>query len=430
MNCIMKKFKQIILYILLFSLPLSIHSQSITLNECQDLARTNFPIAKQQGMIDQITKATIEALMAQYFPQFRLSGQASYQSDVTKIDLQMPEGIPKIDVPTMDKDQYKIYIDVSQTVFGGGSLGVQQQITRAEAETNKQQIEVELYKLRDKVNQVYFGILLADEQMKQAELLKNDLNTALDKVKVLVKNGVVLETEQLNLEAELIALNQNIQNIEFGRVSLFEVLVKLTGKELDKNTKLEKPSLPTKESTFVRPELTLIDYQKNTLSLQNLQLAALNVPEISLFLQGGWGKPGLNMFSTKFEPYYVGGVRFQWNISRLYTIIRDRRNIDTRLKMYDVEKEVFRLNNEIEQTQQRNKIAQLVSAIESDYKLIALRSKIKATSQLQLENGVITSTDFIREANAENQARQTKTLHEIQLLQAEFDLEQIGTNGF
>jgi outer membrane protein TolC len=319
-------------------------------------------------------------------------------------------------------------LDISQTVFGGGSLGVQQQITRAEAATNKQQIEVELYKLRDKVNQVYFGILLADEQLKQTELLKNDLNSALEKVKVLVKNGVVLETEKLNLEAELITLNQNIRDIEFGRKALFEVLNKLTGTELDNDTKLEKPIFASPNLNFVRPELTLIDYKKNTLSLQNLQLAALNVPEISLFLQGGWGKPALNLFNNKFEPYYVGGVRFQWNISRLYTIIRDRRNIDIRLKMYDVEKEVFQLNNEIEHTRQRNKIEQLISSIETDNKLITLRSKIKETSQIQLENGVITSNEFIREANAENQARQTKILHEIQLLQAKFDLDHITPN--
>lgn len=422
--------KHFLILILVFLSVFSGYSQSLTLTECQDSARENFPLAKQTGLIDQTTKATIEALMAQYFPQFRLSGQASYQSDVTKIDLKMPDGMPKIDIPTPEKDQYKVYLDVSQTVFGGGSLGVQQQFTKAEAEVNKQRIEVELYKLRDKINQVYFGVLLADEQIKQTNILKNDLNTALDKVKVLVKNGVSLETNQLNLEAELITLNQNVKNIELGREALLEVLGKLIGKELGKETLLTKPSSIQLKSDFIRPELTLIDLQKNTLSLQNRQLAALNVPEISLFLQGGWGKPALNLFSTEFEPYYIGGVRFQWNISRLYTIIRDRRNIDTRLKMYDVEKEVFQLNNEIEQTQQQSKITQLKSALKSDNELIELRSKIKQTSQIQLENGVITSADFIREANAENQARQTKTLHEIQLLLAEHDLEQIGTSGF
>lgn len=423
----MKRITAVLVLIFTF---FSVNSQTLTLDDCQDLARTNFPLSKQSGLIDQTTKATIEALMAQYFPQFRLSGQASYQSDVTKIDLKMPDGMPKIEIPTPEKDQYKVFLDVSQTVFGGGSLGVQQQFTRAEAEVNKQRIEVELYKLRDKVNQVYFGVLLADEQLKQTDILKNDLNNALEKVKVMVTNGVVLETNQLNLEAELITLNQNVKNIEIGRSALLEVLGKLIGRELNGNEQLIKPQSIHLKSDFVRPEITLIDLQKNTLNLQNRQLAAMNVPEISLFLQGGWGKPALNLFSTDFEPYYIGGVRFQWNISRLYTIIRDRRNIDTRLKMYDVEKEVFTLNNEIEHTQQKTKINQLKSALQSDNELIALRSKIKSTSQIQLENGVITSADFIREANAENQARQTKTLHEIQLLLAEYDLEQIGTGGF
>ncbi len=406
----------------------SVKSQEISLGECQQLARENFPLTRQQGLIDQVTKNTIEALLAQYFPQFRLNGQASYQSDVTKIDLQMPDGFPKIDIPTPEKDQYKVYLDVSQTVFGGGSLGVQQQITRAEAEVQKQQIEVELYKLKDKINQLYFGILLADEQLKQTEILKNDLNTALEKVKVMVKNGVSLETNQLNLEAELIALHQNRNNIELGRTALLEVLGKLTGKTWSSKTQLTKPDSFSPEIMNLRPELKLLDFKKTSLSLQNRQLAAMNVPEISLFLQGGWGKPALNLFSTHFEPYYVGGVRFNWYISRLYTIIRDRRNIENRLKMYDIERDVFNLNNEIEQTQQRGKISQLKSALQSDNELIALRSKIKQTSQVQLENGVITSSDFIREANAENQARQSKALHEVQLLLAEYELKWIGQN--
>ena len=414
--------KRLLFFIVIFLTILPVRSQEITLAACQEQARANFPLTRQQGLIDQVTKNTIEALMAQYFPQFRLSGQASYQSDVTKIDLNMPDGFPKIDIPTPEKDQYKLYLDVSQTIFGGGSLGVQQQFTKAEAEVNKQRIEVELYKLRDKINQVYFGILLADEQQKQTDILKNDLNTALDKVKVMVKNGVSLETNQFNLEAELITINQNIKNIELGRSALLEILGKLIGKDLDKDTQLTKPGTIRLKSDFVRPELTLIDLQKNTLSLQNLQLAAQNVPKISLFLQGGWGKPALNLFSTKFEPYYLGGVRLQWNISRLYTILRERRIIETRLKMYDVEKDMFTMNNDIEQTQQLSKINQLNLSLKSDDELIALRSKIKQTSQVQLENGVITSADFIRDANAENQARQKKALHEMQLILEQYHL--------
>ncbi|HRG03257.1 MAG: TolC family protein [Paludibacteraceae bacterium] len=414
--------KRLLFFIVIFLTILPVRSQEITLAACQEQARANFPLTRQQGLIDQVTKNTIEALMAQYFPQFRLSGQASYQSDVTKIDLNMPDGFPKIDIPTPEKDQYKLYLDVSQTIFGGGSLGVQQQFTKAEAEVNKQRIEVELYKLRDKINQVYFGILLADEQQKQTDILKNDLNTALEKVKVMVKNGVSLETNQFNLEAELITINQNIKNIELGRSALLEILGKLIGKDLDKETQLTKPGTIRLKSDFVRPELTLIDLQKNTLSLQNLQLAAQNVPEISLFLQGGWGKPALNLFSTKFEPYYLGGVRLQWNISRLYTILRERRIIETRLKMYDVEKDMFTMNNDIEQTQQLSKINQLNLSLKSDDELIALRSKIKQTSQVQLENGVITSADFIRDANAENQARQKKALHEMQLILEQYHL--------
>lgn len=404
-----------------------IHPQALTLQECQNLMRTNFPLAKQKGLIDEVTNTTIEELMSQYFPQFRLNGQATYQSAVTKIELNTPAGFPKLEIPTPEKDQYKLYMDVSQTVFGSSIFGIQQKITRAEAEQNKQQIEIELYKLKDKVNQLYFGILLADEQIKQTEILNNDLNTALAKIKVMVKNGVSLETNLLNLEAELITLNQNIRNINVGRKALLDVLGKLIGRGLNQDTQLSKPVSPALTASETRPELTLIDYKKSTLNLQNQQLIAQNVPEVALFIQGGWGKPALNMFSNKFEPYYIGGIRLQWNISRLYTFSREKQNINNRLKMYDIEKEVFNLNNQIERTQQRSKISQLENSLESDNELISLRNKIKQTAQVQLENGVITSAEFIREANAENQARQTKSLHEIQLLEAENNLKWINT---
>ncbi|MFV0390839.1 MAG: TolC family protein [Paludibacteraceae bacterium] len=422
----MKRIKYLTYIFLLSFFSFTVRAQLITIDECQDLARMNFPLTKQQGLIDQSTETTISALMTQYFPQFRLNGQASYQSDVTRVDITLPDGFPEINIPIPDKDQYKVYLDISQTVFGGSSLGVQQQMTRVQAEERKQQVEIELYKLEKQINQIFFGILLADEQLKQTEILKSDLNSALEKVDVLVKNGISLETNRLNLEAELITLNDNIQSIGIGRTALVDVLEKLTGKELQENVQPVKPSKANTETGIDRPELTLIDYQKNTLSLQNRQLTAMNVPNISLFLQGGWGKPALNMFSNKFEPFYVGGVRFYWNISQLYTLAQDKRNIETRQKMYDVEKEIFQLNNEVEQTRQQSKISQLQSALLSDEKLIVLRCKIKKTSQIQLENGVITSAEFIRDANAENQARQTKALHEIQLLSAEYDLRWIG----
>lgn len=422
----MKRIKYLTSIFLLSFFSFTVRAQLITIDECQDLARTNFPLTKQQGLIDQVTEATISALMTQYFPQFRLNGQASYQSDVTRVDITLPDGFPAINIPIPDKDQYKVYLDVSQRVFGGSSLGIQQQMTRAQAEERKQQVEVELYKVKKQINQIFFGILLADAQLKQTEILKCDLNSALKKVDILVRNGVMLETNRLNLEAELITLNENIKSMNIGRTALFDVLEKLIGKELQENTQPVLPSKVNPETGTVRPELTLIDYRKNTLSLQNRQLTAMNAPNIALFLQGGWGKPALNMFSNKFEPFYVGGVRFYWNISQLYTNAQDRRNIETQQKMYDVEKEIFQLNNEVEQIQQQSKISQLQSALQSDEELIALRSTVKKTSGIQLENGVITSAEFIRDANAENQARQTKALHEIQLLSAEYDLGWIG----
>ncbi len=413
--------KKIILNIALSFGVLLANAQTVTLEECQNAAQQYFPLAKQQSLIDQTAKNTAAALLSQYFPQIQINGQATYQSDVTKLALNLPQGFPALDVPTPDKDQYKVYADVSQTIYDGGVVASQRKLAAANSRVESGKVAVEMYKLKDRVNQTYFGILLMDTQLKQTDLLQTDLQTALDKVNVMVTNGVSLVSNRQNLQAEMLKVKQAREEIITSRQSLIKVLEMLTGKDISEKTTFVKPDsqLSTPKQ---RPELNLIDYQLNAVKLQNKQLTAQNIPKLGLFLQGGYGKPALNMFKNEFEPYYVAGVRLTWQLSRLYTLGKERSNLKMQEKSLEIQRDLFSLNQKITETQQNTEIQNLQNKLKSDDEIILLRTEIKKTSQVQLENGVMTASDFIRDANAENQARQTKSLHEMQLLLAEYNL--------
>jgi len=357
----------------------------------------------------------------------QVNAQATYQSDVTKIELgNLPAQMQSISFPIPDKDQYKAYVDVSQVLYDGGAITAQRKLVDANSRVEKEKVAVELYKLKDRINQTYFGILLMDEQLKQTDLLQNDLQTALDKVNVMVKNGVSLISNKQNLEAEMLKLKQNQQEIQTNRQSLIQVLALLTGKEMTENTSFAKPQSQLADEVAQRPELSLINSQLNTVKLLNNQLNTTILPKANLFFQGGYGKPALNMFKNEFEPYYVAGVRLNWQLSGFYTLGKDKDNLKIQQKSLEVQRDIFNLNQQIAEKQQNSEMQKLRDKLKSDDEIIALRSEIKKSSSVQLENGVLTSSDFIRDANAENQARQTKSLHEIQLLLAEYNLRWIA----
>ena len=419
--------KKIILITLLIFSIISAYSQIITLQECQDLAQQNFPLVRQQYLIEQTAKNSSSAVLSRYFPQVQVNAQATYQSDVTKIELgNLPTQMQSISFPTPDKHQYKAYIDVSQVLYDGGAITAQRKLVDANSRVEKEKVAVELYKLKDRINQTYFGILLMDEQLKQTDLLQNDLQTALDKVNVMVKNGVSLISNKQNLEAEMLKLKQNQQEIQTNRQSLIQVLALLTGKEMTENTSFAKPQSQLADEVAQRPELSLINSQLNTVKLLNNQLNTTILPKANLFFQGGYGKPALNMFKNEFEPYYVAGVRLNWQLSGFYTLGKDKDNLKIQQKSLEVQRDIFNLNQQIAEKQQNSEMQKLRDKLKSDDEIIALRSEIKKSSSVQLENGVLTSSDFIRDANAENQARQTKSLHEIQLLLAEYNLRWIA----
>ena len=389
----------------------------ITLEECYNLARRNYPLVKQQELIQKSKEYSIENISKAYLPQLAINGQATYQSEVTEIPVKLPNTI----IPALSKDQYKIYAEVNQTVFDGGVKRLQKQSIDVDAAVDQQKIEVELYKLKERINQLFFGILLANEQLRQTEILKKDIQLGITKTNAAVANGTALKSNADALQAELLKTDQRSIELKSISQAYRDMLGLFINRPLDENTVLEKPIKISAVQTINRPELTLYDTEKKLFDIQNSLINAKNLPKAGLFLQGGYGRPALNMLKNDFNAYYIGGLRLNWSLSGLYTSKKEKALLDIKSKTVDLQKEIFLFNTNITLKKQNAEISKLEELIRSDNDIIQLRTRIKNTALTQLEYGVTNSSDYLREVNAEDQAKQTQLLHEIQLLMALYD---------
>jgi outer membrane protein TolC len=414
MNCNLKKCFAA-LFLITFALPAKAQSDSITLDSCYVWAKKNYPMVKQYELIAKSNEFTLENISKGYLPQININGQATYQSDVT----QLPKGIPGVSV--LSKDQYKIYAEANQMIYDGGVIKEQKKLQEANSMVNVQKLEVELYKLKDRVNQLYFGILLIQEQLKQNALTKNDIQLGLDKINAQIANGTALQSNADVLKAELLKAEQQSIELNSNRKAFADMLGLFINKSLNEKLIFIKPQNIYSSGEINRPELKLYDYQNKIFDTQNKLLAAKNNPKISLFLQGGYGRPAFNILSNNFDPFYIGGLRFTFPLSNFYTIKNGRELINISKQNIDVQKNTFLFNTQLAITQQSTDITTLQAFLKTDDEIILLRTNVKKAALAQLENGVINSSDYLREVNAEDAARQNKILHEIQLLMAQYN---------
>lgn len=411
--------KKLLSNVLLVWLLQTANAQTLTIEQCYQAAKQQYPISKQHDLIRKTNQYSIANIATGYLPQLTIAGQATYQSDVTEV----PIKVQGIDIPQISKDQYKLYGEVTQTVFDGGVIKQQKKMQDANAAIEEQSLEVELYKLNDRINQLYFGILLIDEQLKQNTTSYKDIEAALKKTEAAVANGTALKSNADVLKAEAIKNTQRAIELTAMRKAYTTMLGIFIGQDITDAAVLEKPQPALEQSEVHRPELVLYAQQTRLLDAQQHLINAKNMPKLGLFVQGGAGRPALNMLSNKFDPYYLGGLRLNWSISGFYTARREKANIDIKRQTVQLQKETFLFNTKLTSTQQNTELDKWTSLLQTDNEIISLRTSIKSTAAAQLENGVITSSDFIRELNAEDLARQNKALHEIQLLLTQYSIK-------
>ncbi len=412
----MKKIFAIILF--LYAI-IDIKPQSIvTLEECYLRARENYPLIKQKDYIAKSREYNVSNVWKGYLPQITISGQVTYQSDVTSL----PISFPGVKIESLTKDQYKAVADVSQVIYDGGIMSSQSLIQKSIAESDDQKIEVELLKVKERINQIYFGILLLDSQRSQMDLVKKDLNASLAKLTAALKNGTATQSNVDIIRAEILKTDQKKIELKANRNAFLDMLGLMINQKLDEFVQLRDPILNSISSDEInRPELKMFASQQKTIEGQSGITISKILPKASLFFQGGYGKPTLNMLKNNFDWFYIAGARLSWSPSNLYTFGNEEELIELNKKSVEAQKEVFLLNTNLTLKQQGREIEKLNELIKVDKEIIAIRKEVKESSKAMLENGVITSNDYIRDLNAEDQAKQNLAMHTIQLMMAHFN---------
>ena len=405
------------LWICLFcSMPV-LAQEPLTLQRCYELAAQHYPLIKQRELITRSGAFSVENIAKGNLPQLSFSGQVTYQSEVVHI--------PLPNTPELSKDQYKVQAELSQNIWDGGNIKYQKALERANTATQQQQLEVNLYAVKDRVNQLFFGILLADEQLKQNILRKTDIQNGISKMQGAVDNGTALRSTVDELKAELINADQLSTQLAAAKKGYIEMLALFINQPV---RELIKPSPVPVSIDIKRPELHLYDQQQQSIGIRQKQLSVNYLPKVSAFVQGGYGRPTLNIIDNSFGFYGLGGIRFSWGLNSLYTLKNNRQILRMNRQDIDVQKETFLFNTRLTLTQQQINVQQYDELITQDQQIISLRTSVKNAAVAQLENGVITAHDYIGQVNAENLARQNLALHEIQLLQVQYNSKNTSGN--
>lgn len=407
---------------LLAILPMALQAQ--TLDECQKAAEQNYPLIRQYDLIGKTTELTVANIGKGWLPQISASAQATLQSDVVSWPDQMKTMMTGmgIEMKGLKKDQYRVGIDINQTVYDGGAISSQKAIAREQGKVEAAQTEVNIYNVRKRVNEMYFSLLLLNEQI----LLNRDLEELLAgnerKLASMVKNGTAAESDLQSLKAERLNTLQRTTELESQKRMLQTMLSTFCGIEV---TAVGKPDARTSEGAGNRPEMRLFDSQLRLADMQEKALNSALMPKLGVFAQGFYGYPGYNMFedmmSHKWSWNGMIGARLTWNIGALYTRKNDKARLKLQRDMTETSREVFLFNNNLEQIQQNENISRYKRLMADDDEIISLRSAVRKAAESKLSHGIIDVNDLVREINAENAARLQQSMHEICMLKEIYD---------
>lgn len=404
----------------------------VTVDECQRMAQENYPLIRQYDLVEKMTGLSVSNAAKAYLPQVTLSAQATYQSDVASFPSEIENlfSLIGVDMHGLNRDQYRVMLDVSQMIWDGGATKARKEMERAEGEVSRQNIAVELYALGKRVNDLYFGILLLEEQLAQNGEMRRLLQENYDKVSAMISNGVALPSDLDAVEVELLTSQQQRVQIESSLAVYRKMLAILVGDENIEQATLTKPAYTdvwTESGIDERPEMRLFDAQISRLDAQRRGINASIMPQFGAFAQGFYGNPGLNMFNDMIENRwtwnYIVGVRMQWNISSFYTRKNSLSKLDLARKQVENTRETFRFNTALQLSEEQQTVERLQKVAADDAKIIALRTSIRQAAEAKLQNGVISVSDLLAELTKENNAKITHSIHEIELLKSIYDIK-------
>ena len=423
--------KKLVILLTVLSSWMYASAEEYTLDGIQQLARVNYPAIRQFELIDRIADFSLADASSAWAPQISLSGQATYQSDVVSFPESMTDvfSMLGVDISGLRKDQYKLALNIEQILWDGGYTKSRKEAVLAEKEVSSKSLEVELYALTDKVNQLYFGILVLDEQLRLNDLTAGILEDNRKIIRSYIDNGLAGPSDLAKVEAEIIANSQQRTRIYCSRKAHIQVLSVMTGRELSEEDTFVRPEpvLYSDSPQSNRPELQLYEAMAASIEAGRTAVKSMLMPRFSLFAQGLYGYPGLNMFEDMMEyrwrPNFYVGVRFQWNISAFYTKRNTERRLDASVRQVELQRETFQYGKRIEQVRLNADIEQMREILADDDRLINIRTSIREASESQLQNGTLLISDLLKDINDEHRARIDKSIHELEYLKKLYEMK-------
>ena len=401
--------------------------QAQTLEECQLAAEKNYPMIKQYNLISQTTQLTVKNIQKGWLPQIAIVAQATYQSDVTSWSESMKATFQQLGVnmKELSKDQYKIGIDLQQTIYDGGTISSLRSIARQEEKVQKAQVETNLYQVRKRVNEMYFSLLLLNEQIKLNDDVKALLLSSEKKLASMLKGGTIATSDFENIRAERLSVEQQNESLKSQRQMLQQLLSTFCGIKV---SNVQKPApFDTTISTNKRPEMLLFDNQLQLSSIKEKALKSQVRPKLGIFAQGFYGYPGFNMFedmmNRKWSLNGMVGVKLSWNVGALYSLKNDKAKLRLQREMTENAREIFLFNNQLEEIQQNENIRRYHTMEKTDDEIIMLRTNIRKAAESKLSHGIIDINNLLREINNENAAKIQQTIHDIEMLKEMYNLK-------
>lgn len=417
-NNIVKRLKlNLLLVISILFTSFSANAQNgVGLSECLKKAREYHPFYADKQRLDKNRELKISNIKSEWLPQLNLNAQATYQSEGTKIDVP----IPNVNISGSPLDQYKVTMDINQVLYDGGMVSARKQLTAATIDADLQQNETDLYKVQEQVTAAFFNSLLLQASLDLYKNTLSDLSAKEQKISSGVQNGILIQSDWDNMKVEILKTRQLLQEIELAKANSLWILSELTGDTSIVLSRLVVPEFSFKAADSLnRPELKLFDLQKEMLDGSKKITSTQRIPKLYAFSQLGYGRPGLNMLKDDFQPYYIVGLKFQWNIWDWNKTSREKSIYSVQQEMVDSRKENYIRNISISGNNELTRIKQLENAISTDEEILALRKSITAQSEKRLDQGVLTMTEYLNDYNAEIKAGLQLETRKIQLIQSE-----------
>ena len=400
-----------------------------TLDECRRLAREHYPEIRQYDLIRQTKEYTLSNANKSWIPQVAFAAQATWQTAVPTLPDALTGMLSQqgVAIPGINKDQYKIALELNQTIWDGGKTKADKRIAEAEAEEQNRATDVDFHTLEGRVDNLYFGILLLDERVRQTRLTIELLRSNLEKVRSLQRNGVAMQTDADAVEAELLTVGQQLTQIEASRASYRQMLEIFIGKELGEQQLILPDTEQPVSYDNARPELALFDAKIEKLTAQEKLVKASTRPRFGLFAQGYYGYPGMDFFESMMSSDWswnaMIGVKMSWNFGAYYTKKNSLNKLRTAKRQVDVQREVFRFNTQLQTTAENGDIARLRKALADDDRIVALRRSVREAAESKLRNGVIDTNDLLRKITEEATAATARSAREIELVKTIYELK-------